>query len=132
MAVSNGNSIRPFAELVTARKQELGISFRDLARLTRELDEDGRGLSSAYLVQLFNGNEDPVPRGIRLIARAIGLAPEDFVEYRLHEVREALDERVDFDRAVANLQALGPLAPGSLNSGRASHLPGRRRQAASR
>jgi len=132
MAFSKGNATLRFAEVVTARKEELGLSFRELARLTQELDEDGRGLSSAYLVQLFKGNEDPVPRGIRLIARAIGLAPEDFVEYQLHELREALDERVDFDRAVANLQALGPDAPGRLSVGSASSDRGRRRQAVSR
>lgn len=108
MTFSNGNSGQRFAHVVTARKEELGLSFRALARLTKELDTDGRGLSSAYLVQLFNGNEDPVPRALRLIALALDLVPEDFVEYQLHQWRDALDERVDFDRAVATLQELGP------------------------
>ena len=109
MAFTNHHSVRPFAETATARKQELGLSFRELARRTKEVDETGRGLSSAYLVQLFKGNEDPVPRPMRLVAEALGMRPEDFIEYLLHEARHALDERIDFDQAVSNyFEALGP------------------------
>jgi len=52
---------RPFAEVVTERKAELGLSFRELERRTKDLD-DGRGLSTAHLVRLFHGDEDPIPR----------------------------------------------------------------------
>ncbi|MDQ3675562.1 MAG: hypothetical protein M3401_01980 [Actinomycetota bacterium] len=123
---------RPFAAVVTERKAKLGISFRELERKTKDLD-GGKGLSAAYLVQLFNGNEDPVPRAIRLIAGALELAPDDFIEYRLHLIRDGLDERVDFERAVQNLklvESLGPDVPARLSAGSTSAPRGRRRYAA--
>ena len=96
----------PFAEVVTARKTELGLSYRTLSARTKELDPEGRGLSTAYLVQLFKGNEDPIPRAIRLIAAALDLEPDDFLEYRLHLARAWLDERIDFERAAETYDAL--------------------------
>jgi len=134
MAFTNGNSARPFADVVSARKEELGLSFRELARVTQELDDDGRGLSSAYLVQLFNGNEDPVPRAIRLIASALGLEPEDIIEYWLQQMRDSLDERVvGVECAVANFRALGGAdARKRVSLEGSSRAPGRRRQTVSR
>jgi len=130
---TNGNTEQPFADVVKARKEELGMSFRELSRATRELDEAGCGLSSGYLVQLFKGNEDPVPRAIELIAQALSLPAEDFVEYQLHEMRELLDERVDFERAVANLRALRAADAPKLSRARdAVRARGRRRQTVSR
>jgi transcriptional regulator with XRE-family HTH domain len=123
---------KSFADVVTERKAELGLSFRELERKTKDLDR-GRGLSAAYLVQLFNGNEDPVPRAMRLIAGALELAPDDFVEYRLHLLRDGLDERVDFERAVENLklvESLGPDVPARLSAASPNGPRGRRRYAA--
>lgn len=132
MKQGSAESWRPFADVVTERKAQLGLSFRDLERKTRDLDS-GRGLSAAYLVQLFNGNEDPVPRAIRLIAGALELAPEEFIEYRLHLIRDGLDERVDFERAVENLklvESLGPDVPARLSAASSNGSRGRRRYAA--
>lgn len=117
--VTKCHPVRPFAEVATSRKQALGLSFRQLARHTKELDEAGRGMSPAYLVQLFNGNEHPGPRNITLTAHALEMAPEAFIEYRLHEIRDALDERVSFDRALRNLAALGDDALARLATGTA-------------
>jgi len=94
---------RPFAEVVTDRKAELGLSFRELERRTKDVD-DGRGLSTAHLVRLFHGNEDPVPRAIVLIAEALEMAGEDFLEYHLYEMRMRLDERLDFQTAAKNFE----------------------------
>ncbi len=132
MKQGSAESWRPFADVVTERKAQFGLSFRDLERKTRDLDT-GRGLSAAYLVQLFNGNEDPVPRAIRLIAGALELAPEEFIEYRLHLIRDGLDERVDFERAVENLklvESLGPDVPARLSAASPNGSRGRRRFAA--
>lgn len=125
-------SWRPFADVVTERKAQLGLSFRDLERRTKELD-DGRGLSAAHLVRLFHGDEDPVPRAITLIAAALEMSASEFLEYHLHEMRISLDERVDFETAAANLElakakGYAPTAPRAM-----SRLPvvrGRRRRAA--
>jgi len=94
---------RPFAEVVTERKAELGLSFRELERRTKDLD-DGRGLSTAHLVRLFHGDEDPIPRAITLIARVLDMAPADFLEHHLHEMRTRLDERLDFQTAAENFE----------------------------
>lgn len=115
----SSQSGRPFAEVATSRKQALGLSFRQLERRTKDLDDTGRGLSSAYLVQLLNGNEHPVPRNITLTAQALEMEPEAFVEYRLHQIRDAFDERVSFERAVRNLDALGDDALARLATGHA-------------
>ena len=103
---SSGYDERPFAVVVTERKHELGLSYSVLSARTKAMDRDGRGLSPAYLVRLFNGYEDPVARAICLIAGALGFEPEDFVEYHLHLARAILDERVDRDRAVQSLKLL--------------------------
>lgn len=123
---------RPFAEVVTERKAELGLSFRDLERRTKDLD-DGRGLSAAHLVRLFHGDEDPIPRAITLIAAALEMSAECFLEYHLHEMRKSLDERLDFETAAANLElakAKGyePAAPRTTS--RVPVVRGRRRYAA--
>lgn len=128
VAFTNVQPARPFAELATARKEELGLSFRELARRTQELAEDGRGLSAAYLVQLLNGNEHPVPRTLELIAPALDLSADSFVEFRLHAARQLLDERVDFDRAVENLVSLGLETSDRVNREPPSRAGGRRRQ----
>lgn len=112
---SNGKRL-PFAEVVTARKTELGLSYRALSARTKELDPEGRGLSTAYLVQLFNGNEDPIPRAIRLIAAALALEPDDFLEYRLHLARAWLDERIDFERAAETYDSLPAAARARMSS----------------
>ncbi|MEJ7783823.1 MAG: helix-turn-helix transcriptional regulator [Solirubrobacteraceae bacterium] len=97
------SSWRPFAEVVTERKAELGLSFRDLERRTKELDV-GRGLSAAHLVRLFHGDEDPIPRTIALIARALDMSEGDFLEFHLHVMRARLDERLDFKTAAENFE----------------------------
>lgn len=72
---SSGYDERPFAVVVTERKHELGLSYSVLSARTKAMDRDGRGLSPAYLVRLFNGYEDPVARAICLIAGALESSP---------------------------------------------------------
>ena len=120
---------RPFAEVVTERKAELGLSFRKLERRTKDLD-DGRGLSAAHLVRLFHGDEDPVPHAISLISRALDMTPADFLEHHLHEMRSRLDERLDFQTAADNYELAKakqyqPAAPHPASP--APVVPGRRR-----
>lgn len=126
------HSWRPFAEVVTERKAQLDLSFRDLERRTKDFD-DGRGLSAAHLVRLFHRDEDPVPRAITLIAAALEMPAESFLEYHLHEMRKSLDERLDFETAAANLElakvkGYEPTAPRTLS--RVPVVRGRRRYAA--
>ena len=124
---------RPLADVATARKLELGVSFRELERRTKELD-GGRGMSAGYLVQMFNGNEDPVPRTIRLIAGALEMSAEDFIEYRLHALRQSLDERLNRQKAVESYVLIESLAPPEVMAHLAADTPnadgGRQRYAA--
>lgn len=102
--------MHPFCEVAGELKTASGLSFTRLAARTRELDHERRGLSASYVTQLFNGKLPPVPRALRLIAAAMDVQPDVFVEYRLHEARRTLDETVDFAAAVSNLGRLERLA----------------------
>ena len=132
MSRRSRESWRPFADVATERKAELGVSFRELERRTKELD-GGRGMSAAHLLQLFHGNEDPVLRTILLVAGALQMPPDDFIEYRLHHFRASLDERLDFDRAVQSYELIassGPELPEHLGADTPNTAGGRGRYAA--
>src|SRR3954463_13566535 len=98
----------PFREQLRRRMAEGGYTFRSLAKRTKEVDPDGRGLTFGYLGAVVRGDDDiPSLRALALIAAALEESPEIFVEYRLGTVRNMLDEReVGLDEAWANLNAL--------------------------
>ena len=63
---------------------ELGVSYRGLAEKTR--------LSAGYLNHIVHGNR-PVPTNqvIATIAKALGVEPEHFREYRIRVITERLE-----------------------------------------
>ena len=63
---------------------ELGVSYRALAVKTK--------LSAGYLNHIVHGNR-PVPTNdvIATIARALGIEPEHFREYRIRVITERLE-----------------------------------------
>ena len=67
---------------------EAGLTYRSLAEKTK--------LSAGYLNHLVHGNR-PVPANdvIRTLAKALGVPPEHFREYRLRVITERLDEMPD-------------------------------------
>jgi transcriptional regulator with XRE-family HTH domain len=101
-------STRSFAEQL--RFLRGSVSLRELADLTRAADEEhGRGFSHAYLSRLERGLVPAVPAVMELIAKTFGIAPDEFVEYRLHTARLALDERhAGLDNAVDALRRFEP------------------------
>ncbi len=132
MADAAGGTLEPFGAALRRLKAEAGLSFRQLAERVRELDPAGRGLSAGYLVQLANGDEDPPPGAISLIATAFGFEPSYFVEYRLALVREAFDERVSFEGAVRNLVEAQPALDGlrvGIGASHRGYVRARRRKA---
>jgi transcriptional regulator with XRE-family HTH domain len=78
-----------FAELRKAR----GVSLRRVAQRTKEIDTTGKGLSPSYLGALATGTQPPSSQALQLIAEALDVSPNTFVEYRLASVRAAFDER---------------------------------------
>lgn len=74
----------PFGTTIERLMEEVGATYRGLAGKT--------GLSAGYLNHLVHGNR-PVPSNdvIERLARALGVEPEHFVEYRLRVIMERLE-----------------------------------------
>ena len=58
----------PLRESLPELKRACGLSYRELAARTKEIDPDGRGLSFPYLSKVGRGAVEPTDRGIALIA----------------------------------------------------------------
>jgi transcriptional regulator with XRE-family HTH domain len=82
-----GISSSPFPVAFTCLVQRRGLSYRQLAYKTR--------LSSAYLNHISNGSRAvPGDRRIQQIARALGVSPDFFVEYRRRHLAQLLENSV--------------------------------------
>src|SRR5438034_11536356 len=68
---------KPFARALRALKKVCGLTYRELAQNTRQLD--GRGLTAEYINALATGRERPSIRAIELLARACDVQPDYFV-----------------------------------------------------
>ena len=77
-------SERPFGETAIRLMAETGVTFRGLAAKT--------GLSAGYLNHIMHGNR-PVPSNdiLARLARALGVEPEHFLEYRVRVITERLE-----------------------------------------
>ena len=77
-------SDEPFGATMQALMAENGITYRALA--------DRTGLSAGYLNHLVHGNR-PVPSNdvIAVLAKALGVEPEHFREYRVRVITEKLE-----------------------------------------
>jgi transcriptional regulator with XRE-family HTH domain len=81
-------SEEPFGPTVENLMDETGITYRALADKTK--------LSAGYLNHLVHGNR-PVPSDdvMRTLAKALGVEPEHFREYRLRVITERLEAMPD-------------------------------------
>jgi transcriptional regulator with XRE-family HTH domain len=81
-------STEPFGATIERLMMETGITYRALA--------DKTGLSAGYLNHLVHGNR-PVPSDdvMRTLARALGVGPEHFREFRLRVVNDRLESMPD-------------------------------------
>ena len=84
MARKRRYSTEPFGATVQALMAETGTTYRALA--------DRTGLSAGYLNHLVHGNR-PVPSNdvIVALAKALGVEPEHFREYRVRVITEKLE-----------------------------------------
>jgi transcriptional regulator with XRE-family HTH domain len=93
-----------FGESLRALMQAGGLTYRRLAEATLELD--GKGITHAHINMLANGHDKPSMRAMELIARACGVEPEYFAEYRLAAAMRELDPaEVGLEQALENLDA---------------------------
>jgi transcriptional regulator with XRE-family HTH domain len=78
-------STEPFGPTIERLMDERGTTYRSLA--------EKAGLSAGYLNHLVHGNR-PVPSNdvMETLARALGVEPEHFREYRLRVITERLEE----------------------------------------
>jgi transcriptional regulator with XRE-family HTH domain len=97
-------SNKPFGDTVRALMQAHGMTYRALAKATRECDD--RGLTHAHINMLVNGRDKPSLRAMELIAQACEMKPEHFAEYRLAAAMRELDpDVVGLEHALENLNA---------------------------
>ncbi len=78
--------------------QEKGVTYRALAEQTN--------LSAGYLNHLVHGNR-PVPSDdiVRKLAKALGIEPEHFREYRLRLITQKLEQMPELiDRLYRRLE----------------------------
>ena len=88
----------PFGQTVEKLMDETGVTYRALADKTK--------LSAGYLNHLVHGNR-PVPSDdvMRTLAKALGVEPEHFREYRLRVITERLEAMPDLiDRLYKRLR----------------------------
>ena len=78
-------STEPFGQTLERLMGESGVTYRGLA--------DQTGLSAGYLNHLVHGNR-PVPSNdvVVRLARALGVEPEHFLEYRVRTITERLEQ----------------------------------------
>ena len=104
-------SEEPFGPTIERLMSEKGVTYRGLAEQTN--------LSAGYLNHLVHGNR-PVPSNevIASLAKALGVAPEHFREYRIRVVTERLETMPDlvdrlYKRLGTYLSRDGQVRPGS-------------------
>ena len=81
-------SDEPFGPTMRRLMGETGITYRALAEKT--------GLSAGYINHVVHGNR-PVPSSahMRGLAKALGVEPEHFLEYRVRVITERLERMPD-------------------------------------
>ena len=85
MAKRRRYSDEPFGDTIERLMAETGATYRGLA--------DKADLSAGYLNHIVHGNR-PVPSNevIARIAKALGVEPEHFREYRIRVITEKLEQ----------------------------------------
>ena len=88
MARKRRYSEEPFGPTVERLMAETGITYRALAEKT--------GLSAGYLNDVVHGNR-PVPSNdiVAKLAKALGVEPAHFLEYRVRTITERLEQMPD-------------------------------------
>ena len=81
-------SEKPFGTTIERLMNETGVTYRGLADKTK--------LSAGYLNHLVHGNR-PVPsdKVVRQLAKALGVEPEHFREFRLRVITRKLEAMPD-------------------------------------
>ena len=91
-------STEPFGPTLERLMQEKGVTYRALA--------DQTNLSAGYLNHLVHGNRRvPSDEIVRRLAKALGVEPEHFREYRLRLITHKLEQMPELiDRSTRRLE----------------------------
>lgn len=127
-------SRQPFAETLKTLMEVQGLSVRELAKKTGRSGSQG-SLAHPTIGEMRRGLLSPSPAAIEVVARALGVEPETFAEYRLWRARNLFDPGRDaksFKRALANYDRLIGSAEGAemLSHSTKKAVRRRRRQSA--
>lgn len=94
----------PLASRLRQLRADRGMSRSQLARQTVRVDPAGVGLPEVTIKDLETRPRQAKAATMELLALALDVEPETFVEYRLAIARRALDERqVGLEAAAAML-----------------------------
>lgn len=94
---------KPINEKLREIREAKGWSRERLSHEAYKIDQDGT--SYAQITAIERGNRRASAATILALARALGVEPEEFPEYRLALARHLLDEtKVGLGRAMENLE----------------------------
>jgi hypothetical protein len=98
------HSDEPFGPSLRALLSARELTFRELARMTA--DVDGKGVSHVHLSLMANAEapDKASTRAMELVAAACNINPDYFAEYRMRQERAQIDPKVvGFETALKNL-----------------------------
>ena len=102
---------RPIAEALRSLMEERGFTFRSLEAATREASPPSGGLTNSYLNQLATGRATRfTAEAMEILASALDVPANAFLEYQSEVVRNAFDFRVaDPDTLAERTRAFGEM-----------------------
>lgn len=93
----------PFPETVSAILERQGVSRRELQR---RCQRHGWIRDQSVVARVLRGEGAISPEGMEAVAKALGIPPETFAEYRMWQERRKYDpDEVGFRGALQNLDA---------------------------
>lgn len=99
-------AVKGIRERLPELRKEKGWSRERLSHSAFRIDEEGT--SAAQITAIERGSRKASARTIAALAKALDVAPTEFLEYRLALARHVLDEdKVGLAQAIKNLEGTG-------------------------
>ena len=103
------HSKKPFSKALRALMESKKISYDRLAKATKIVDPEGKGLSGAFIHLLTTEKRAPLIRHIELLASALEISPNHFTEYRQYVVSnkaKLLENKYGYEELLEELAAI--------------------------
>ncbi len=98
--------VKGIQERLPELRKEKGWSRERLSHTAFSIDQEGT--SAAQITAIERGTRKASARTIAALAKALDVAPTEFLEYRLALARHVLDEdKVGLSQAIKNLERTG-------------------------